>query len=138
MRNKKFNIFLSVLILVLVGWMMKGTFTQPGIDDLKGEFTEVAHYRNENNTGPIQYVFTITVKDTVWSEMETYGNFKPHHKGGNTKVYFFLKGTAVPNQLSPGKINFDPSYNGACIALYEKSAMGNTSLTKYPFKSPSF
>ncbi|WP_316822834.1 hypothetical protein [Pedobacter gandavensis] len=134
MRNKKVNIFLSVLVLVLVAWMMKGTFSQPGIEHLKGEFIEVAHYRNDNNTGPIQHVFAVTVKDTLWSEMETYGKFKPHHKGGNTKVYFFKKGSVVPTQLSPGKVNFDPSYNENCIALYEKSAMGNTSLTRYPFK----
>lgn len=134
MGKKKVNIFLGILVVLLVGWMMKGTFTQPGMENLKGEFTEVAHYRNDNNTGPIQHVFAVTVKDTVWSEMEIYGNFKPHHKGGNTKVYFFIKGSTVPNQLGPGKQNFDPSFNNACIALYEKSAMGNTSITRYPFK----
>lgn len=134
MGKKKVNIFLGVLVILLIGWMMKGTFTQPGIEDLSGEFTEVSHYRNDNNTGPIQHVFAVTVKDTLWSEMETYGNFKPHHKGGNTKVYFFLKGSQVPGQLGPGKQNFDPSFNNACIALYEKSAMGNTSITRYPFK----
>lgn len=134
MGKKKVNIFLGILVVLLLGWMMKGTFTQPGIENLKGEFTEVAHYRNDNNTGPIQHVFAVTVKDTVWSEMETYGNFKPHHKGGNTKVYFFIKGSPVPDHLGPGKQNFDPSFNNACIALYEKSAMGNTSLTRYPFK----
>lgn len=134
MGKKKVNIFLGVLVILLIGWMMKGTFTQPGIEDLSGEFTEVSHYRNDNNTGPIQHVFAVTVKDTPWSEMETYGNFKPHHKGGNTKVYFFLKGSPVPGQLGPGKQNFDPSFNNACIALYEKSAMGNTSITRYPFK----
>lgn len=134
MGKRKVNIFLGVLVILLIAWMMKGTFTQPGIEHLKGDFTEVAHYRNDNNTGPIQHVFAVTVKDTVWSEMETYGNFKPHHKGGNTKVYFFLKGRPVPSQLTPGKQNFDPSFNNACIALYEKSAMGNTSISKYPFK----
>lgn len=134
MQNKKFNIFLGIAVLVIVGWMIKGTFTQPGIDGLKSDFKEVAHYRNENNTGPIQYVFSVTVKDTVWSELETFGNFKPHHKGGNTKVYFFKEGTPVPDQLFPGKVNFDPQYNKSCIALYEKTAMGNTSVVKYPFE----
>lgn len=134
MQNKKFNILLGIAVLVLVGWMIKGTFTQPGIDGLKGDFKEVAHYRNDNNTGPIQYVFSVTVKDTVWSEMETFGNFKPHHKGGNTKVYFFIEGTPVPDKLFPGKVNFDPQYNKSCIALYEKTAMGNTSIVRYPLQ----
>lgn len=134
MKNKKVNIILSILVILLVGWMLKGTFTQPGTGDLKGGFKEVARYRNENNTGPIQYVFAVTVKDTVWSEMETYGNFQPHHKGGNTKVYYFIEGTAVPDKLGAGKVNFDPSFNNSCIAVYEKSAMGNTSITRYPYK----
>ncbi|MBB6500199.1 hypothetical protein [Pedobacter cryoconitis] len=134
MRNKKINIFLGILVFVLVIWMLKGTFFQPGAGDLKAGFKEVAHYRNENNTGPVQYVFAVTVKDTIWSEMETYGNYKPHHKGGNTKVYYFLEGSAVPTDLTPGSVNFDTKFNGNCVGLYEKSAMGNISITKRPFK----
>jgi len=134
MRNKKINTFLIILVLVLVGWMIKGTFFQPTAGDLKAGFKEVAQYRNENNTGPVQYVFSATVKDTIWSEMETYGNYKPHHKGGTTKVYFFLEGTPVPTDLQPGSINFDSSFNSSCVAEYEKTAVGNVILTKQPFK----
>lgn len=133
MRNKKINIFLGLLVLFLVGWMLKGTFFQPGTGDLKAGFKEVAMYRNENNTGPVQYVFAVTLKDTIWSEMEIYGNYKPHHKGGNTKVYFFKEGSRVPAELSPGSVNFDSSYNQGCVGLYEKSATGFISLSKTPF-----
>lgn len=132
MKNKT-NIFLSIAVLLLVGWMLKGTFSQPGVDDLKGEFKEVTYYRNENNTGPVQYVFIVTVKDAASPELETYGNFQPHHKGGNTKVYYFLEGKPVPKKAFAGKVNFDPTFNASCIALYEKSAMGNTSLVRSPF-----
>lgn len=134
MRNKKTNIFLGVLVLILVIWMLKGTFFQPGAGALKAGFKDVAQYRNENNTGPIQYVFTATLRDTLWSEMETYGNYKPHHKGGTTKVYYFMQGTPAPTELTPGNINFDNSFNKSCVALYEKSAVGNVIITKYPFK----
>lgn len=133
MIKSKTNIFLGIVVLVLIAWMLKGTFFQPGIADLKGNFKEVTHYRNENNTGPIQYVFIVTVKDSTTAEMEKFGNFKPHHKGGNTKVYFFLEGTPTPEKAFSGKVNFDPSFNKSCIALYEKSAMGNTSIVKNPF-----
>jgi len=126
------NVILGIGVLLLVGWMLKGTFFQPGIDDLKGDFKEVTRYRNENNTGPIQYVFIVTVKDPATAEMEQYGNFMPHHKGGNTKVYYFLEGKPAPTEAFSGKVNFDPSFNQACIALYEKSAMGNTSLVNNP------
>lgn len=134
MRNKKINIFLALLVVILVIWMLKGTFFQPGTGDLKAGFKEVAQYRNENNTGPVQYVFAVTVKDTIWSEMETYGNYKPHHKGGNTKVYYFMEGTPVPKELSPGNVNFNEGFNKGCVGLYEKSAIGYTSVNKHPFK----
>lgn len=134
MRNKKTNIFLIILVLFLVIWMLKGTFFQPGAGDLKAGFKEVAKYRNENNTGPVQHVFVVTVKDTLWAEMQTFGNYKPHHKGGTTKVYYFMEGTSVPTELSPGTVNFDRSFNTSCIGLYEKSATGYTSVNKYPFK----
>lgn len=135
MRNKKTNIFLILLVLVLVVWMLKGTFFQPTAGDLKAGFKEVAQYRNENNTGPVQYVFSVTVKDTIWAEMETYGNYKPHHKGGTTKVYYFMEGAKAPTALSPGGINFDSSFNSSCVAVYEKSAVGNVIITKHPFKN---
>lgn len=136
MRNRKVNIFLIVLVLFLVIWMLKGTFFQPGTGDLKSGFKDVAQYRNENNTGPVQYVFVVTVKDTLWSEMETFGNYKPHHKGGNTKVYYFMEGSRTPENLSPGSINFDSTFNNACIGLYEKSPIGHVSITKHPFRIP--
>jgi hypothetical protein len=134
MFKNKTNLYLGIGVVFLVAWMLKGTFLQPGIDDLKGDFKEVTHYRNENNTGPVQYVFIVTIKDAASAELETYGNFKPHHKGGNTKVYFFLEGTPTPKKAYAGKVNFDPSFNKSCIALYEKSAMGNTSVVKNPFQ----
>lgn len=132
MKNNKINIVIGVLVLVLVGWMLKGTFTQPGVEALKSGFKEVARYRNDNNTGPIQYVFAVTVKDTSATEMITYGDFKPHHKGGNTKVYYFMEGTKVPTTVTGGKQNFLPEFSESWLMLYEKSAMGNVSLTKNP------
>ena len=134
MRNKKINIFLTLLSIGLLIWMLKGTFFQPGPGDLKSGFTDIAYYRNENNTGPVQYVFSVTVKDTVWTEMETFGNYKPHHKGGSTKVYYFLEGSPSPKELMPGKTNFNNSFNSSCIAMYEKTPVGNVIVTKYPFK----
>jgi hypothetical protein len=125
---------IALFVLVLIGWMLKDTFTQSGIEDLKGGFNEVATYRNENNTGPVQRVYAVTLKDTTGAQLLAYGDLMPHTKYGNTKVYYFLPGTAAPMKLSPGDINFDPKFNKNCYALYEKSAMGNVGLVKWPFK----
>jgi hypothetical protein len=133
MKNRKTTIILIVVTIFFIGLIIKSTFFQPLADDLRAGITEVAKYRNENNTGPIQYVFIATIKDTLWADLEIYGNYKPHHKGGNTKVYYFMEGAKLPLKPGPGKVNFDPAYNAGCIALYEKSAMGNVSLKKYPY-----
>ena len=134
MRNRKINILLVLLGVGLMIWMLKGALFQPGAGDLTAGFKEVATYRNENNTGPVQYVFSVSLKDTIWAEMEIFGNYKPHHKGGTTKVYYFLEGSPVPAQLSPGKVNFDSSFNASCVGMYEKTAVGNVIVTKYPFR----
>lgn len=123
----------GIVVALLVIWFIADATTQPSVQDLKGDFQEVAFYRNENNTGPIIRIYAVTTADTLWREMEQYGNFMPHTKYGNTKVYFFLKGNPVPDQLYPGKENFNKEQNKYCLAVYEKDAMGNTSFRKYPF-----
>lgn len=128
------KIGLALLAIALIGWMLKDTFTQSGIEDLKGGFNEVANYRNENNTGPVQRIYAVTVKDTTGAQLKEYGDLMPHTKYGNTKVYYFFEGKGAPSQLVPGNINFDAKYNNNCFALYEKSAMGNVGLLKWPFK----
>lgn len=121
------------MAIALIGWMLKDTLTQSGIEDLKGGFTEVANYRNENNTGPVQRIYAVTVKDTTAAQLKEYGDLMPHTKYGNTKVYYFFEGKATPKQLIPGDVNFDTQFNANCFALYEKSAMGNVGLLKWPF-----
>lgn len=128
------KIGIALLVFALIGWMLKDTFTQSGIEDLKGGFVEVANYRNENNTGPVQRIYAVTLKDTSAAQLTEYGDLMPHTKYGNTKVYYFLEGKPTPSTLSPGDVNFDPQFNENCFALYEKSAMGNVGLIKWPLK----
>ena len=134
MRKKNNRIFIILIVLVAAVLMAKDLFDQPGSDDLKGGFEEVSAYRNDNNTGPVQRIYAVSVKDTASAQLIEYGNLKPHTKYGNTKVYFFLAGRDVPSKLTPGDVNFDNKYNSSCFALYEKSAMGNFGLIKNPFK----
>ncbi|RYG15910.1 MAG: hypothetical protein EOO07_14350 [Chitinophagaceae bacterium] len=134
MIKKKTNILVTLLVVTILAWLIRDVITQKTTTDLEGGFTEMASYRNENNTGPIQRIYSVTVSDIARADLEAYGNLMPHSKYGNTKVYFFKKGTAAPTKLFPGEINFDSTYAKNCFAVYEKSAMGNFSIVFNPFK----
>jgi hypothetical protein len=123
-----------IALAVLLGWFVFDSLNQPGVGDLKGNFQEAALYRNENNTGPIVRVYAVTVTDTLWREMRQYGDFMPHTKYGNTKVYFFRQGQPVPKAVQPGEVNFDPTFSKYCLAKYEKEVMGNVSFERYPLQ----
>jgi len=133
MNKKTFNILFILLILSILAWLVKDTFTQKNVADLKGGFSEIASYRNENNTGPVQRIYSVQVKDMIKAELAAYGNLMPHTKYGNTKVYFFKEGLPIPTKLFPGDVNFEVSYAKNCFALYEKSAMGNFGVILNPF-----
>jgi hypothetical protein len=123
-----------VIILSLIIYIVYDAMMQPGTKDLKGNFTEVAFYRNENNTGPVVRIYAVTVEDTLWEEMKAYGNYMPHTKYGSTKVYFFLKDKPTPDKVFPQGENFDKKYFPYCLALYEKDAMSSVSFRKKPYK----
>ncbi|QDH77511.1 hypothetical protein FKX85_00020 [Echinicola soli] len=134
MKNtKRLYYLLGMLVLLLLVWMVSDTFTQPGVDDLKMDFNEVATYRNENNTGPIKRVYAVVVSDTLWHEMEQYGKLMPHTKYGNTQVYFFTNKEQAPVKLNAQKPHFDERFNQYCIGRFEKKAMGEEGFRKYPF-----
>lgn len=123
---------LGVMVIGLVIWFVLEATTQPGVGDLAGHPQEVAFVRNENNTGPVKRIYAVTIEDTLWQEMQTYGSYMPHNKYGNTQVYFFMKDEPSPNTLTlenPIEKQFQPN----CLARYEKDAMGNEHFTRYPF-----
>ncbi len=131
MKSKN-KILLAVALVI--GIMLWNAFTQKGVNDLSTEFQEVAFYRNENNTGPVRRVYVVTVSDTIWTDMEAYGNFQPHNKLGTTEVFFFLEGSNYPKELKSARPYFLASFNAGVVAKYEKSASGLTSLKKYPLR----
>jgi hypothetical protein len=132
MSGKKIKKGILLVLVVVAGYLVYDASTHPGVQDLKGNFEEVAFYRNENNTGPIVRIYAVTVEDTLWEEMKTYGAYMPHTKYGTTKVYFFRKGTPAPAELFPGPENFDQRYNQHLLAQYGKDANGQVSLRKNP------
>lgn len=133
MKGKKLYPVIGLIVGIIVIFIMWNSFSGPGVQDLKGDFKRVAFYKNENNTGPVERIYAVTVTDTLWDEMEKYGAFMPHTKYGNTKVYFFPEQSPVPDQLYAGKDNFEEGFKKFCIGKYEKDAMGNVSFLKKPF-----
>lgn len=124
---------ITAVILIIV-WIVADTVNQPGIGDLKGDFVEVASYRNENNTGPVIRIYAVYTSDSTWKTMLDYGNFMPHTKYGNTKVFFFDDKEFTPKSIRLSEPNFDSLFNKYCIAVFEKTAMGEVRFKKYPFQ----
>ncbi len=119
LNNKLYLVATAVLILII--WNAN---SQPGVGDLIGGFEEVAMYRNENNTGPINRVYIVSVTDSESAEMRSYGDYMLHTKFGNTKVYFFSKEDPTPLKVEGGAVNFDSKFDQYIVAKYEKNASG--------------
>jgi hypothetical protein len=130
MGGKKVKIAILGVLVLVVGYIVYDTTSIPGVQSLAGNFEEVAFYRNENNTGPIIRIYAVTVEDTLWEEMQQYGEFMPHTKYGSTKVYFFRASNPAPTEVFPGQENFDARYSSHLLAQYEKDAMGQVSFRK--------
>ncbi|MEX0884398.1 MAG: hypothetical protein WDZ72_13085 [Cyclobacteriaceae bacterium] len=127
-------VYLMMMVLgLLVVYMMYDTFSQPGVSNLEGHYQEINNIRNENNTGPVVRVYAVYTSDQNWDEMKAYGDFMPHTKYGNTKVFFFDQemGRLDLNLSEPF---FDNKYQSFCLAVYEKSSMGAVSFKRYPFE----
>ena len=131
--NKLFYVFAAAVVLLVVYFVLT-TFNQPGVQDLKGEYRRVAYYKNENNTGPVQRKYAITTSDTLWQEMEQYGEYMPHTKYGRTVVYFFAETAEVPEELLAGEQDLENQYHPYVLARYEKDHMGKVSFRKFPFQ----
>lgn len=132
--NKKRNYILIFLVVAGFLYMIKDSFFQPGVEELKGNFKELGFTRNENNTGPVLRLYSVSLSDTLWKEMETYGNYMPHTKYGVTKVFFFLHGASAPSEVSIDTQKPASEYQRNCIAMYEKDANSQVKLVRYPFR----
>ncbi len=131
MNNKKTYILLATLAIIAVMiWNMVRT---PGINELKGNFKEVAFIRNEQNTGPVLRMYAVTVQGEPWKEMEQYGNYMPHTKYGTTRIYFFSSDKPYPSILALGDNNIPIDMEKNCLAIYEKDGMSQVIFQKYPF-----
>lgn len=131
-KMKYFKVKYLLIVVVVAGliWMLGDSFTQPGVSELKGNFSEITFFRNENNTGPVMRVYAVSVADTLYNEMISYGNLMPHTKYGTTTVYFFKTGAPAPTTLKADKPQVPEEFKTSCIGVYEKDGMSKVSFSK--------
>jgi len=131
------RIFLIAIatITTIIFWII---FSQDTVDDLPGDFKEIAFYRNENNTGPIIRKYVVSLTDTLWQEMEQYGQMMPYTKYGTTTVFFFLQGSDMPKSINPDFPSFDVQYQSNCIGKFNRNATGLSSFTRDPIFSQAY
>ncbi|HZX73934.1 MAG TPA: hypothetical protein VFE57_05925 [Cyclobacteriaceae bacterium] len=128
---KRIAIFSTVMV---VGYILWTSLSQPGPQGLSGNFKQMVFVRNEQNTGPVVRVYTVTLQDTLWNEMTQYGDYMPYTKYGTTTVYFFLNSKPAPASLVLSDNPIPDQFKTYCIGKYEKSSMGQVSLLKFPFR----
>ncbi|MBB6324628.1 hypothetical protein FHS59_000243 [Algoriphagus iocasae] len=134
MKSSKFIFYLlALLVLILVVWIGKESFTQPGLEQFEGKYKPLSSYRNENNTGPVVRIITVKALDSNTDWMRSFGDFQPHTKYGRTMVFFFSKEIDQEINLSPTEPYFTSGLKPYVLATYEKGPMGDVKFIEgYP------
>lgn len=129
MKSSKLIFYLlAILVIALVFWIGKESFTQPGIDQFEGKYKLLSSFRNENNTGPVVRIITVKALDSNKEWMRSFGDFQPHTKYGRTLVFFFSDEIDQQISLSPTEPYFTSGLKPYVIATYEKGPMGDVKL----------
>lgn len=110
--------WLILPVALLLGLIFKDSFSQKNIEDLKGDFKEVAFVRNEQNKGGIIRIYAVTVGDIAHADFDGCAKLFPTNDyGSSTTIYFFDKNKPFPTSLSLESPNYDLSkYNAIRIS----------------------
>ena len=127
MKSKK-TLIIGLILVISIAIIIYNSLSQPGIEQLKTNFKEITFQRNEQNAGPVLRAYVVTVNEVNLTEMEIYGNFMPHTKYGNTKIYFFDEKKPFPLSVNLSPPFFDQQFDANCLVIYEKDGMGKISL----------
>ena len=115
---------IGAVVLALVFYIGKESFTQPGMERFEGKYEELGKYRNENNTGPVVRIFAVKALDPSENWMKEYGDAQPHTKYGKTIVFFFSEEIDQEIELSPKEPYIDQNLESYVLYTYEKAPMG--------------
>lgn len=121
-KNKR--IWLIIIpILAILAFMLKDSLTQKSIEDLPGEFKEVAFVRNEQNKGGIIRIYAISVGKPAEADYKACIDLLPvNDYGSSTTAYFFDKNMPYPTSLTIEAPHYDGKKFQA-IQISKKSGM---------------
>jgi len=95
-------------------------------------FSRTAYFEKNIHIAPIVRIYSFSVNDLNWQDMENFSRTKPVDPEGITIVYFFRDGAYAPKTLSDREPNFNPDYQEYCVGRFTAKA-GEKIFEKYPF-----
>ena len=127
-RPSALIILLGITVFIILGVIVKESFSEQGIAAYQDQFEEVGYYRNENNTGPVLriYAYRTLVEDP--EVLKSFADLLPHTKYGRTLVFFVGESWKEPVVLSPDSPYFPKLLRSHLFAKYEKTPMGEQQL----------
>lgn len=100
MKKSKRVWFIAIPIILILGYLIWDSFSQPTITDIPGDFAEVAFVRNEQNKGGIVRIYAVTVGDIANANYDACADIFPTNDYNSvTRVFFFDKSGPYPTQL---------------------------------------
>lgn len=98
-KNKKIVLIIVPLVLIL-GYLIWDSYSQPSIQDIPGDFEEVAFIRNEQNKGGIVRIYAVTVGDPLKANYDACADLFPTNDYNSvTRIFFFDKKGDFPKEL---------------------------------------
>jgi hypothetical protein len=117
---------IGLFIAFLILYILKETFSQPGMERFEGKYELIDQIRNENNTGPIIRVYAVKALDLDPTWMRAFADAQPHTKYGKTIVFFFAPETDLNFvQISLKSPYLDPKSSQRLLYKYEKLPMSD-------------
>lgn len=118
MQKNKRIWWIALGLIIILGYGIWEAFNQPSIEDLPGEFKEVAFVRNEQNKGGIIRVYAVTVGDPANAKYDACADLFPTNDFGSlTKIYFFDKNKPFPTTLQIEPPHYDGNQYEATMIL---------------------
>ncbi|TDQ78021.1 hypothetical protein [Sphingobacterium yanglingense] len=100
MKKSKRVWFIAIPIILILGYLIWDSFSQPSMKDIPGDFAEVAFVRNEQNKGGIVRIYAVTVGDPINANYEACADLFPTNDYNSvTRIFFFNKNSPYPTTL---------------------------------------